>query len=169
MAGSLSEWRPSPYCIQLLYTTNTSQMDMAGSSSIWKCIYCTQLLYTTHIGRHTLSQNGGLSLLYTVATYNSYRERRASILIERSLSELYVAAVYSWEGASILIESLPSLYVVSSSCIQSWEASISHRELAISRCVVFSICVQLYTVVRGFHFDREPAISMWLVYSSCIQ
>ena len=82
MAGSLSDWRPPFYCIQLLYTAH---VDMAHFLSEWRplsivcschvqqvqlkwtwqalpqhgCIYCTQQLYTTHKER-ALYRNGGL-------------------------------------------------------------------------------------------------------------
>lgn len=85
----------SPYCIQLLCTTSTTFMDMAGFSSRWKYIYCIKQLYTTYIAGtfpirmevllfciqlyvqllnsgQGLYWHGGLSLLYTAAMYSKY-------------------------------------------------------------------------------------------------
>ena len=72
----------SPFSIQLLSTTH---IEKAESLSEWRPILFLYKCYTQLIyRRQSLCQNGGLSILYTFAIYNSYRKGRLSIRMEAS-------------------------------------------------------------------------------------
>ena len=102
------------FSIQLLYTSH--HIKKAHSLSESKLLSFSYSCYIQLLsGRHSLCQNGGLSLLYTAAIYSSYNEGALSVRTEALLFSIQLLYTTHTRKALSLSEYRPSTQILPAS------------------------------------------------------
>ena len=147
---------------QLLYTT---QIQKADPQSEWRP---PSLLYSCYIqliqGRQPRCQNGGLSLLYTAAIHNAYKEGILSVRMEVS-SFFCTAAIHDSYKEGILSVRMETCLL----SIQLLYTTHTRKALCQNGGLSLFYTAAIHNSYKEGTFSVRMEASLSFLYSCCIQ